>query len=655
MLRLLAEGGGAVEALWRQKEPGFVGPGGGKEAADPSLEAIRSAVERSRLRGASVPLYEITIVHGGFLARIDLLRVSESTLEVVEMKAKSVKSRDATAAENKILGTMGKEEKAPEERTIRKPWIPYLQDLAFQKVLLKRWLQDSSQLVGLRSDTPVVPGMILVNARGRAKPDDVLGNFRSDYRVGKRGTRASVSYVGAGCTDTDLLVEMAGIPDIVRRIESNARADDPWLSGKGIEACMQRMAEIVQTNEWPAATDRLGSACKKCEFRTPVEDGSGFQECWGGPRVPRHVLTLPYVGTAQVQEAVVAATIRGAPACNARAIDAPEANDERQRTAWHCLQSDPPIAIRSPHFGRVEDRETRMRKGHPSDPCHFLDFECAAYPIPQGVGRSPYQWVPFQFEAHTLPSFDADLSKRIRLDGFLDLTSDDPRYAFVRELRRQLGDVGVIYHWHHYEETVLNKLRESIVSDGASAPTDAQRLVAFIDSLVGDGSDKGTGRLCDLKTIAQGAFYHPDMQGSYSIKRVLPVVWQIPEIRTHFWPGHGCTADPDAFGNREDPYLALPALPRSFLESVGGIEVLRELEHSMEDGVPGLADTMKNGGMAMLFYHYVRMFGGADRPEIRAQFRNYCGLDSAAMIMVFRYMTDVVPDFRSDSDAFRAQ
>jgi hypothetical protein len=215
--------------------------------------------------------------------------------------------------------------------------------------------------------------------------------------------------------------------------------------------------------------------------------------------------------------------------------------------------------------------------------------------------------------------------------------------------------VGVIYHWHHYEETVLNKLRESIVSDGASAPTDAQRLVAFIDSLVGDGSDKGTGRLCDLKTIAQGAFYHPDMQGSYSIKRVLPVVWQIPEIRTHFWPGHGCTGDPDAFGNREDPYLALPALPRSFLESVGGIEVLRELEHSMEDGVPGLADTMKNGGMAMLFYHYVRMFGGADRPEIRAQFRNYCGLDSAAMIMVFRYMTDVVPDFRSDSEAFRAQ
>ena len=28
MLRLLAEGGGAVEALWRQREPGYVGPVG---------------------------------------------------------------------------------------------------------------------------------------------------------------------------------------------------------------------------------------------------------------------------------------------------------------------------------------------------------------------------------------------------------------------------------------------------------------------------------------------------------------------------------------------------------------------------------------------------------------------------------------------------
>jgi hypothetical protein len=46
------------------------------------------------------------------------------------------------------------------------------------------------------------------------------------------------------------------------------------------------------------------------------------------------------------------------------------------------------------------------------------------------------------------------------------------------------------------------------------------------------------------------------------------------------------------------------------------------------------------------------MFGGADRQEIREQFRNYCGLDSAAMLMVFRYMTDFVPKFKPSTTAF---
>jgi hypothetical protein len=493
--------------------------------------------------------------------------------------------------------------------------------------------------------------MILVNKRGRATERDVLSNLRSSYRLSGSGARASVSYVGAGCAQSDLLVEMEGMSEIVRRVETNAGSDVPEFAGKGIEDCMKKMAEIVGENDWPSATERLSSACKKCEFRTANDAPSGFGECWGGPLSRLHVLTLPYVQTEQIRTVLDQVTRDARPACEAMARNAPEVKDARQRAAWHCLQSAPPMPIRSSTFGREGDRASLMRMGPAAEPCYFLDFECAAYPIPQGVGKRPYNYVPFQFEAHLLPSFDAGLSSRVRLEGFLDLTSDDPRYNFVRELSRQLGDGGVVYHWHHYEETVLKRARESIVADGTSGPDDRSKLVTFIDSLIVDPATGRKGRLCDLKTIAQSAFYHPDMLGSYSIKRVLPVVWQVAEIRTHFWPGHGCAGDPTAFGDPMDPYLALPPLPRSFLESVGGIEALREVELAMEDS-PGLADTMKNGGMAMLFYHYVRMFGGADRPDIQAQFRNYCGLDSAAMLMVFRYMTDCVPEFRPSATAF---
>ena len=52
--------------------------------------------------------------------------------------------------------------------------------------------------------------------------------------------------------------------------------------------------------------------------------------------------------------------------------------------------------------------------------------------------------------------------------------------------------------------------------------------------------------------------------------------------------------------------------------------------------------SIRNGGMAMLAYHYARMFDGAQHPEIQAQLRRYCRLDSAAMVMVYGLMRDVV-------------
>jgi hypothetical protein len=648
MLRLLAEGGGAVEALWRQKEPGWVGPVGQETAAKASVDAIRSAVELSKQRGKPVPLYEVTIIHAGFLARIDLLRVSEARFEVVEMKAKSVVSGDAADEQNKILGAVGRGASAT--RTILADWVPYLQDLAFQTVLLRQWLASHGHEVGVGLSIQVKPGMILVNKSGRSRPEDSLDNFRTSYSLGNRGPRARVSYEGPGCADTELLVEMAGIPDIIDRIEGEALAKDDAFKGLGVPACMELMANVVRSNTWPDPRQRLDASCKQCEFRVHGQGPSGFDECWGAPRVPLHILTLPLVKKEQVEIALAKSLSKAA--C---AKDVPEADvTASQRAVWECLQSVPPAPVVAPAFKNLQHREAMLRKSQSETPCYFLDFECALYPIPQQAGAHPYGFVPFQFEAHRLPSFEADLGKRERLEGFLDLTSADPRHGFLRALQHQMGSAGVIYHWHHYERDVLSQLKSWLSCRGAGVPADAESLVEFIDSLIGEGSHAGAGRLCDLLKIANRTFYHPDMLGSYSIKKVLPVAWQQPSIREHFWPGHSTAGDADSYADPKDPYLSLPSLPASFLESVGGVEGLRDLELALDESAPGLPDTMKNGGMAMLFYHYVRMFGGADRPEIRAQFRNYCGLDSAAMLMVFRYMTDVVPTFDSSTTAFPA-
>ena len=82
--------------------------------------------------------------------------------------------------------------------------------------------------------------------------------------------------------------------------------------------------------------------------------------------------------------------------------------------------------------------------------------------------------------------------------------------------------------------------------------------MAFIDALTGS-VDVSKGRLIDLLPIAKSAFYHPDMAGSYSIKKVVPIAWAIPAIRDHFILGHGATGDPSHYSGTKDPYDGLPS------------------------------------------------------------------------------------------------
>ena len=125
MLRLLADGGAAVEALQRAIEPEtFCGARDRESAVSESMAAIHDAaasVQRDRVRRS---LYEVTIELDGFLARIDLLRVHADRIELVELKSKNLPDQG-------FLGRSGK---------IRSEWLSYIQDLAFQHELLRRWV-----------------------------------------------------------------------------------------------------------------------------------------------------------------------------------------------------------------------------------------------------------------------------------------------------------------------------------------------------------------------------------------------------------------------------------------------------------------------------------------------------------------------------------
>lgn len=670
MLRLLAEGGGAVEALWRCREPGDEAPkfkspqdGTGKPAESPvgaSFRLIANAIARSRSERARISLYEPTVELDGFSARIDLLRVYPDRLEVLEMKAKSVESADAAA---QLMSPPTRRNPVP---SVRPEWVPYVQDLAFQRTLLQLWVAAHHQQLRVTADMPAVPGLILVNKLACADAQDVLRNFHTEYLRSPTGWRPTVRYAGSGGASSALLVEMQGVPEVVQLIDADARAKDPMFAGMGITECMATMRKALTSDGWPDPRERKGLHCKKCEFRTKTASPSGFDECWGhdARSTEHHVLTLYAANPQHVQSAMAKAEPEGRQPTvidvRSDLLEAKSGKDDGTDTLIRKLQytcltplrvGGTPVAMVRPDFLCERARNTAMRRGMPSDPCYFLDFECGAYPIPQRVGGHPYEYVPFQFEGHVLPSFDAPLDARVRLDGFLDLVSDDPALEFVRQLQRQLGSHGVIYHWHHYERTVLDKIRESLRTGGtgAGAP-DREELIRFIDSLIGEGKD-GSGRFCDLLRIANRAFYDPELRGSFSIKRVLPVVWKVDAIRRHFRKGHHATGDGAFYGEEtgnggtDDPYDSLEGFPSEFFDRLAGEGGRKELEERMESEDESLPRMIKDGGMAMLYYHYVRLRGLGHQPSLRQPFRDYCGLDSAAMVMVFRYMSQEVPGF----------
>lgn len=141
-------------------------------------------------------------------------------------------------------------------------------------------------------------------------------------------------------------------------------------------------------------------------------------------------------------------------------------------------------------------------------PYYFLDFETIMPAIPIWDNTKPYSQVPFQYSLHVVQTPGA----KTEHFEFLDNASGiDPRLALCRQLVAEVGTKGTIWTYNQsFEEGRINEL--------------AILFPEFKPAL-----EKITTRLADLITPFRNQwYYHPDMQGSNSIKAVLPVL--APEL-----------------------------------------------------------------------------------------------------------------------------
>jgi hypothetical protein len=142
-------------------------------------------------------------------------------------------------------------------------------------------------------------------------------------------------------------------------------------------------------------------------------------------------------------------------------------------------------------------------------PLCFLDFETCGPAVPLYDGTRPYQAIPFQYSLHRRRGRGAPLEHK----AFLGDGRTDPRAALVEQLLGDTPGEDRIVVYSGYERRVLTEL-------GDAFPKRAAEI------------GKRIARLLDLSVpFRNHAYYTVAMDGSYSIKRVLPAL--VPDLSYH--------------------------------------------------------------------------------------------------------------------------
>lgn len=136
-------------------------------------------------------------------------------------------------------------------------------------------------------------------------------------------------------------------------------------------------------------------------------------------------------------------------------------------------------------------------------PLYLMDFECFQPAVPLYDGTRPYQQIPFQFSVHQTECPGGPTEHR----EFLAEAGPDPRPAFIEALLTATGTSGTVLAYNKSFE--LGRLREL----AAEFPDRALEIHALIT------------RVADLmEPFEKKWYYAPGMQGSHSIKNVLPAM-----------------------------------------------------------------------------------------------------------------------------------
>lgn len=610
-LKALAEGGFQVGELAKKYFPG----GTDIESLDYET-ALAQTWEL--LQQEDVIIYEAAFRFNDLFIRADIVEKRGGKLHLIEVKAKSIDpSKDSFTT-----GAGG----------VQAKWKPYLEDIAFQKYVLQNACPELD-----------VSASLLLTDKTKVTTVDGLNQL---FLLSKEDTRTRCHYTGL--EDSTLGEKILTIIPVDSLIEIIYESAIP-----SFEEMVALFADKYKRDE--KISPIIGGHCGKCEFKTNQSVGehpyrSGFHECWKSAGVSDDYLRQPLVLDLWNFREKDSFIKKGVYLLRDLNRDNLEPKTKKK------------ITFIPPGLSKIDRQVLQIEKVRSNDrsayldkeglkkemnswvfPLHFIDFETTAVAIPFNKGSRPYEQVAFQYSHHVIEDNGTITHKG---EWLSTETGKFPNFDFVRALKKELeNDNGTIFRYAIHENTILNVIHRQLKE---SKEPDRETLCAWIETITYSSSSNankwaGKRAMIDLLEMVKLYYYDPRMEGSNSIKKVLPAILATSDFlkmkygqpiygaaiksinyKDHIW------IKKDSKGDLINPYLLLPAIhPEADNET---------LDDFLIDEDAGIAD----GGAAMIAFAKMQFteMSTTERNRLSEALLRYCELDTMAMVMIYEAWKD---------------
>ena len=582
-MEMLAQGGHIVG-----KYAQLIYPGGVEIKAD-SIEQVIAETSKLLKQNENITLFEATFFASGKIVRTDILEKKGKVINLIEVKSKSHESDDNSDKAKKLK--------------------EHIEDLTYQTLVLKE------ALTGYK----IHSFLFLPDKSTRTTIDGLAGWFRVNEMIEEKFEIEELPAEQV-IKFKKPLVEFVYEHDPDRAKYIAQLQKDNLLTlvplDKEVEAMMpdikNRADQFIKilTDGIKPEQFSISKGCKGCEFNLGKEKvRNGYRECW------KELADV---------DPTIFDLFRGGSVGSNKYLN--ELISERKVSFWDL----DPARFKNKKgelsvWGQrqlIQYENTKFKTEWFGDglksalkelkyPLHFIDFETYLGAIPHHVGMRPYELVCFQWSCHTIEKPGADPVH----SEWLNTDYDFPNFKFAESLMKQLGNTGTPLIWSPYENTVLKGILNQMEVFGYTNPVLEQWLL----NITLDKDQGREGRFVDMNDLTLQYYFHPDMKGKTSIKKVLPAIWNNnPYLHKNPW------------FKKYAPLSGAGLNPYDKLSPVIG-----KLEEE---------EVVKDGTGAMKAYHEL-MFGTESKnAERKAQLvkllLQYCELDTMAMVIIWKYWVD---------------